>query len=289
MARKKKEKKLKEEKKVTNEKKPEKKKRERKKREKKKKKTKELSEELKKGKKEIELNVYNLLFDEINLFLNELQHLSMKALKQRLVLLDGKLLWVEKHSEDEIDLEEEKDEIVDLEMEMLELGLDLDDAEDSTLDYMATAEDFDISAIKADLTETQSFGDNLKELIKEIEEDGPEKPIEEMLSKFILYDLRASLERVINSVFKLEGQVKKLTGQEGAEKKLKNIIAEQKKITKSALKDMVSKLKKEKPKLILDEEKVNDFKKLTQKKVVDMKAKEEQEFDTMVEGLLDQE
>ena len=37
------------------------------------------------------------------------------------------------------------------------------------------------------------------------------------------------------------------------------------------------------------EEKVNDFKKLTQKKVVDMKAKEEQEFDTMVEGLLDQE
>jgi len=288
LARKKKEKKVKEEKAVTNEKKPEKKKRERKKREKKKK-AKELSEELKKGKKEIELNVYNLLFDEINLFLNELQHLSMKALKQRLVLLDGKLLWVEKHSEDEIDLEEEKDDIVDLEMEMLELGLDLDDAEDSTIDYMATAEDFDISAIKADLIETKSFGDNLKELIKEIEEDGPEKPIEEMLSKFILYDLRASLERVINSVFKLEGQVKKLTGQEGAEKKLQNIIAEQKKITKSALKDMVAKLKKEKPKLILDEEKVNDFKKLTQKKVVDLKAKEEQEFDAMVEGLLDQE
>ncbi len=288
MARKKKEKKAKEEKTVTNEKKPEKKKRERKRREKKKK-TKELSEELKKGKKELELNVYNLLFDEINLFLNELQHLSMKALKQRLVLLDGKLLWVEKHSEDEIDLEEEKDDIVDLEMEMLELGLDLDDAEDSTVDYMATAEDFDISAIKADLTETKSFGDNLKELIKDIEEDGPEKPIEEMLSKFILYDLRASLERVINSVFKLEGQVKKLTGQEGAQKKLQNIIAEQKKITKSALKDMVSKLKKEKPKLILDEEKINDFKKLTQKKVVDMKAKEEQEFDTMVAGLLDEE
>lgn len=273
---------------IKNEKKPEKKKRERKKREKKKK-TKELSEELKKGKKEIELNIYNLLFDEINLFLNELPHLSMKVLKHRLVLLDGKMLWVEKHSEDEIDLEEEKDDIVDLEMEMLELGLDLDDAEDSTVDYMATAEDFDINALKADLTETKSFGDNLKDLLKEIEEDGVEKPIEDMLSKFILYDLRASLERAINSVFKLEGQVKKLTGQEGADKKLQNIIAEQKKITKSTLKDLLGKLKKEKPKLIMDEEKVNEFKKLTQKKVVDMKAKEEQEFDTMVEGLLDQE
>ncbi|MHA1124987.1 MAG: hypothetical protein ACTSO7_13145 [Candidatus Heimdallarchaeota archaeon] len=285
MARKKKEKK---DEAIKNEKKPEKKKRERKKRQRKKK-PQELSEELKKGKKEIELNVYNLLFDEINLFLNELQHLSMKALKQRLVLLDGKLLWVEKHSEDEIDLEEEKDDIVDLEMEMLELGLDLDDAEDSSMNYMATAEDFDISAIKADLIETKSFGDNLKDLLKEIEEDGVEKPIEEMLSKFILYDLRASLERAINSVFKLEGQVKKLTGQEGAAKKLQNIINEQKKITKSTLKDLLAKLKKEKPKLIMEEEKINEFKKLSQKKVVDMKAKEEQEFDTMVEDLLNQE
>jgi len=285
LARKKKEKK---DEAIKNEKKPEKKKRERKKRQRKKK-PQELSEELKKGKKEIELNVYNLLFDEINLFLNELQHLSMKALKQRLVLLDGKLLWVEKHSEDEIDLEEEKDDIVDLEMEMLELGLDLDDAEDSSMNYMATAEDFDISAIKADLIETKSFGDNLKDLLKEIEEDGVEKPIEEMLSKFILYDLRASLERAINSVFKLEGQVKKLTGQEGAAKKLQNIINEQKKITKSTLKDLLAKLKKEKPKLIMEEEKINEFKKLSQKKVVDMKAKEEQEFDTMVEDLLNQE
>ena len=285
MAKKKKEKK---EQQVENEKKPERKKRERKKREKKKK-AKELSEELKKSKKEIDLNVYNLLFDEINLFLHELQHLSMKALKQRLVLLDGKMLWLEKHSEDEIDLEEEKDDIVDLEMEMLELGLDLDDAEDSTMNYMATAEDFDINAMKADISETQSFGDNLKELLKEIEKDGIDKPIEDMLSKFILYDLRANLERAINTVFKLEGQVKKLAGQEGADKKLQKIIAEQKKITKSTLKVLLDKLKKEKPKLIMDEKKVNEFKKLTQKKVVDLKAKEEQEFDSMVEGLLEEE
>jgi len=281
LAKKKKEKK---EQQVENEKKPERKKRERKK-----KKAKELSEELKKGKKEIDLNVYNLLFDEINLFLHELQHLSMKALKQRLVLLDGKMLWLEKHSEDEIDLEEEKDDIVDLEMEMLELGLDLDDAEDSTMNYMATAEDFDINAMKADISETQSFGDNLKELLKEIEKDGIDKPIEDMLSKFILYDLRANLERAINTVFKLEGQVKKLAGQEGADKKLQKIIAEQKKITKSTLKVLLDKLKKEKPKLIMDEKKVNEFKKLTQKKVVDLKAKEEQEFDSMVEGLLEEE
>ena len=36
---------------------------------------------------EIENNAYNLLFDEINLFLHELPHMSLNALRQRLVLI----------------------------------------------------------------------------------------------------------------------------------------------------------------------------------------------------------
>ena len=41
---------------------------------------------------EIENNAYNLLFDDVNLFLHELPHMSLKALRQRLILIDGKML-----------------------------------------------------------------------------------------------------------------------------------------------------------------------------------------------------
>ena len=49
---------------------------------------------------------------------------------------------------------------------------------------------------------------------------------------------------------------------------------------------MLDKLKKEKPMLLLTEEKLRKLKKLTHKEIAEMKAKEEKEFDQMVEGLL---
>ena len=253
------------------------------------KKKKELSKEEIAETKKIELNVYNLLFDEVNLFMNELNKIPTKEIKQRLILIDGKLLWIEKKSEEELLTEEGGDEIIDIEMEMLEMGLDLDDAaEELALSQEATAGDFDLESIKADLAETKSFGDNIKELIKEIEEDDLEKPIEELASKFLLFDLRAILERAINEVFKIEGVIKEKmkAGEEKA--KIKNLFVDQRVAVKRALKDILERLKKDKPILIMEEKEINQFKKLTEKEIAEMKAKEEEEFDQMVEGLLDQ-
>ncbi|MCK5183673.1 MAG: hypothetical protein KAQ95_05155, partial [Candidatus Heimdallarchaeota archaeon] len=79
---------------------------------------------------EIENNAYNLLFDDVNLFLHELPHMSLKALRQRLILIDGKMLWLEKISEIDLLDEEGSDDIIDMEMEMLEMGLDLETADE---------------------------------------------------------------------------------------------------------------------------------------------------------------
>ncbi|NHJ05869.1 MAG: hypothetical protein EAX90_13670 [Candidatus Heimdallarchaeota archaeon] len=238
---------------------------------------------------EIDLNVYNLLFDDVNLFMNELGKISTKEIKQRLILIDGKMLWIEKESEEELLVEEGGDEIIDIEMEMLEMGLDLDDAaEELALSQEATAGDFDLEAIKTDLEETKSFGDSIKDLIKEIEEDDLEKPIDELASKFLLFDLRAILERAINEVFKIEGKIKEMM-KEGEDKmKIKNLFVDQRIAVKRALKDILDRLKKQKPSLIMDEGKIKQFKALNEKEIAAMKAKEEQEFDQMVEGLLDQ-
>jgi len=236
----------------------------------------------------IDLNVYNLLFDDVNLFMNELGKISTKEIKQRLILIDGKMLWIEKESEEELLVEEGGDEIIDIEMEMLEMGLDLDDAAEELALSQEAAEDFDLEAIKADLDETKSFGDSIKDLIKEIEEDDIEKPIDELASKFLLFDLRAILERAINEVFKIEGKIKEMM-KEGEDKmKIKNLFVDQRIAVKRALKDILDRLKKQKPSLIMKEEKIKQFKALNEKEIATMKAKEEQEFDQMVEGLLDQ-
>jgi hypothetical protein len=113
-----------------------------------------------------------------------------------------------------------------------------------------------------------------------------ENPMDDLLYKFILYDLRMILERAIKEVFRLEGKIKKLAKEENSLKKIEVLRIEQKKAVKSSLKDMLSKLKKEKPKLILDEGKINEYKQLTNKKVTELKAKEEQQFDALVDELM---
>jgi len=50
--------------------------------------------QLAKGKAQIENNIYTILFDEVSLFNNEVAHMSMKALKHKLIMLDGKMLWL---------------------------------------------------------------------------------------------------------------------------------------------------------------------------------------------------
>ncbi|MGC9781102.1 MAG: hypothetical protein HZR80_17795 [Candidatus Heimdallarchaeota archaeon] len=263
-----------------------KKKRERKKRNKKPPKKIKLSEKDLKKKAEIENNVYNLLFDDINLFLNEIPHMSMKSLRQKLVLIDGKLLWVEKHTEMEFTEEEGSEDIIDLEMQMLEMGVELETAEEMKMAFTSDSPGFDLEAFKDEIEETKTFGDNIKDILKDFEDDNIEKPIDDLMSKFILYDLRASIERAINEVFRLEGKIKKLKKQEGQEKKVQELESEQKKVTRSNLKDMITKLKKEKPKLILPEEKIAEFKKLTKNQIAAMKAKEEKALEEMVGDLL---
>ncbi len=235
---------------------------------------------------EIENNAYNLLFDDVNLFLHELPHMSLKALRQRLILIDGKMLWLEKISEIDLLDEESSDDIIDMEMEMLELGIDLETADEMKSAYEPEIKDFNLSAFKAQIEEEKTFGESIKDIVKEIEMGDLEKPIDELMTKFILYDLRAQMERAINEVFKIEGKIKKLKKQEGKEKEIKALEADQKHAANSHLKDVLNKIKKEKPKMILSKELITDFKQLTNKKIVALKAREEKEFEQMVDDLL---
>lgn len=234
--------------------------------------------------KELENNIYNILFDELTLFHNELQHMSIKALKQRLILIDGKLLWIEKESEEDLFEENDSEDIIDMEMEMLEMGLELETAEEMKMEFKPIETDLGLEDFKAHMEETKSLGDSLKEIMTEITLD--ENPMDDLLFKFILYDLRALLERAINEVFRIEGKIKKLAKEEDSLKKIENLRIEQKKVVKSSLRDMLSKIKKEKPKLILKEEKIKEFKQLTKKQIVELKAKEEKQFDQLVDELL---
>ena len=54
------------------------------------------------------------------------------------------------------------------------------------------------------------------------------------------------------------------------------------------IKEILSKLQKEKPKMILSEEKILAFKQLTNKEIAEMKAKEEEAFEEMVQYIMDQ-
>ena len=236
----------------------------------------------------IDLNAYNVIFDEINLFSNELSKLSTKDIKQRIILLDGKLLWLEKESEEDLLSEEDTDEVLDVEMEMLEMGIDLESADEMKLAYEASAEEFSLEAIKADLAETKSIGDTLRDLLKDIEEDSVTEPIDELMSKFILFDLRVILERATNEVFRLEGKIKQMMQKGEDKEKIKKLFIDQRLATKRSLKEMLEKLKKEKPMLLLTEDKIKALKGLTHKQIADMKAKEEQDFDNMVNELLEE-
>lgn len=235
---------------------------------------------------EIESNAYNLLFDDVNLFLHELPHMSLKALRQRLILIDGKMLWLEKISEIDLLDEEGSDDIIDMEMEMLEMGIDLETADEMKSAYEPEIKDFNLSAFKAQIEEEKTMGESIKDIVKEIEMGDLEKPIDELMTKFILYDLRAQMERAINEVFKIEGKIKKLKKQEAKEKEVKALEADQKHAAKSHLKDVLNKIKKEKPKMILAKEFITEFKQLTNKKIAALKAREEKEFEQMVDDLL---
>jgi len=235
---------------------------------------------------EIENNSYNLLFDDVNLFLHELPHMSLKALRQRLILIDGKMLWLEKISEIDLLDEEGSDDIIDMEMEMLEMGLELETADEMKLAYEPDAKDFNLSVFKAQIEEEKTLGESIKDIVKDIEMGDLEKPIDELMTKFILYDLRAQMERAINEVFKIEGKIKKLKKQEGKEKEIKALEADQKHAAKTYLKEVLNKIKKEKPKMILSKEFITEFKQLTNKKIAALKAREEKEFEQMVDDLL---
>ncbi|MCK5046423.1 MAG: hypothetical protein KAJ76_10060 [Candidatus Heimdallarchaeota archaeon] len=235
---------------------------------------------------EIENNAYNLLFDDVNLFLHELPHMSLKALRQRLILIDGKMLWLEKISEIDLLDEEGSDDIIDMEMEMLEMGLDLETADEMKSAFQPETGDFNLSAFKAQIEDEKTLGESIKDIVKEIEMGDLEKPIDELMTKFILYDLRAQMERAINEVFKIEGKIKKLKKQEGKEKEIKALEADQKHAANSHLKDVLNKIKKEKPKMILSKEFITEFKQLTNKKIAALKAREEKEFEQMVDDLL---
>jgi hypothetical protein len=235
---------------------------------------------------EIENNAYNLLFDEVNLFLHELPHMSLNALRQRLVLIDGKMLWLEKISEIDFLDEESSDDIIDMEMEMLELGLDLETADEMKSAFEPDIKDFNLSAFKAQIEEEKTLGESIKDIVKDIEMGDLEKPIDELMTKFILYDLRAQMERAINEVFKKEGKIKKLMKEEGKEKEIKALQADQKHAAKKYLNEVLKHIKKEKPKMILSEEFIKEFKQLTNKKIAALKAKEEKDFEQMVDDLL---
>ncbi|NHK31654.1 MAG: hypothetical protein FK730_09905 [Asgard group archaeon] len=234
--------------------------------------------------KELQNNIYNILFDELSLFLNELQHVSIKSLKQKLVLIDGKLLWIEKESEEDLLEEEGSEDIIDMEMEMLEMGLDLETAEEMKMEFKPIEAGLGLDDFKAQIEETKTLGEDLKEMLTEMTLD--DNPMDDLLFKFILYDLRAILERAINDVFRIEGKIKKLAKEQDSLKKIEVLRIDQKKAVKSSLKDMINKIKKEKPKLILKEEKIKEYKQLTNKQVVDLKAKEEKQFDQLVDELL---
>ncbi len=235
---------------------------------------------------EIENNAYNLLFDDVNLFLNELPHMSLNALRKRLVLIDGKMLWLEKISEIDLIDEEGSDDIIDMEMEMLEMGLDLETADEMKSAYEPDVKDFNLSAFKAQIEEEKTLGESIKEIVKEIELGDLEKPIDDLMTKIILYDLRALMERAINEVFKIEGKIKKLKKEEGKEKEIKALEADQKHAAKINLKEILDKIKKEKPKMILPDELIKQFKELSNEKIAALKAKEEKDFEQMVDELL---
>ncbi|TET29736.1 MAG: hypothetical protein E3J70_06190 [Candidatus Heimdallarchaeota archaeon] len=235
---------------------------------------------------EIENNAYNLLFDDVNLFLHELPHMSLNALRQRLILIDGKMLWLEKISEIDLLDEEGSDDIIDMEMEMLEMGLDLETADEMKSAYEPEFKGFNLSAFKAQIEEEKTLGESIKDIVKEIEMGDLEKPIDELMTKFILYDLRVQMERAINEVFKIEGKIKKNKKQEGKEKEIKALEADQKHAANSNLKEVLHKIKKEKPKMILSKELITEFKQLTNKKIAALKAREEKEFEQMVDDLL---
>jgi len=261
-----------------------KKKRREKKSKKQKKKDKEKEQDI--DKQILDLNVYNLLYDEIIAFLNELPNIPLKTLRRRLILLDGKMIWLEKQTEEDLFEEKGSDEIIDFEMEMLEQGMDLESADEIKDVYSTEGMEFDLDSYKEIIEEGKTFGQSIKDIMKDIEMDDVDKPVEDLMSKFILYDLRAFIERSINSVFKLEGKIKKLSKANPEDNQIKILQADQKKAVKTNLTDMANKLKKEKPKMILTEERINEFKNLDSKKILELKAKEEKEFEDMVGDIL---
>ncbi|MCK4290983.1 MAG: hypothetical protein KAX09_08380, partial [Candidatus Heimdallarchaeota archaeon] len=162
----------------------------------------------------------------------------------------------------------------------------LETADEMKAAYEPEIKDFNLSAFKAQIEEEKTMGESIKDIVKEIEMGDLEKPIDELITKFILYDLRAQMERAINEVFKIEGKIKKLKKQEGKEKEIKALEANQKHAAKSHLKEVLNKIKKEKPKMILSKEFITEFKQLTNKKIGALKAREEKEFEQMVDDLL---
>jgi hypothetical protein len=270
-----------------NEDKQQEKKKESKKKNKKRKKRKQKKEKKKITKpSKLQLNVYNILFDELNLLLKETPKLSRKKLKERLILLDGKLLWIERKSELDISAEEETDDDIALEMEMLELGLDLDDAEEVIFEEgNLAAPGLDISSYKKMIEKQTEKNENLKKIFTEFSVEDLDKPLDDLEGSFVLFELRALIEKAVSGVFTIEHQISEIQEQEEQKEKIKQLERRQKQVLKNALEEALQKIQKEKPELILKKEKIKEYKKLTTTKIADMKAQEEKLLEEMMEKI----
>lgn len=240
-----------------------------------------------KEKEILEHNAYNLLFDELTFFLKELPKLSAKALKHKLIILDGKMLWLEKQTELQLSEEEEVEDIIDVELQMLEMGMDLESAEEVKTTMNPSEIKFDLETVKERISDGDFFDTSLKGLEEDFNLEDLEKPIEELESDFILFDIRTQMEGAINTVFSLEGKINKLDLEKDKEQ-IKQIRYEQKKAVKRYISYILKKLKKEKPKIILSEKQLKQFKKLTKEEIAKLKAQEEKSLEKMAEDLLEE-
>ncbi|MBD3189429.1 MAG: hypothetical protein GF308_02240 [Candidatus Heimdallarchaeota archaeon] len=240
-----------------------------------------------KEKKILEHNAYNLLFDELTFFLKQLPKLSSKDLKQQLILLDGKMLWLEKQTELQLTGGEEVEDVIDVELQMLEMGMDLESADEVKLSMNPSEIKFDLEMVKERISDGDFFDTSLKGLEEDFDLEDLEKPIEELEADFILFDIRTQMEGAINTVFSLEGKIKELDLEKDKEQ-IKQIRYEQKKAVNRYISNILKKLKKEKPKLILSEKQLKQFKELTKEEIAKLKAQEERSLDKMAEDLLEE-
>ena len=183
-------------------------------------------------------------------------------------------------------LEEETDDIISMEMDMLEMGMDLESADELKVDLTPGEVGFDLKNFTESLKSGDLFDDNLSGLKEEFSLDDLDKPMEELEANFTLFEIRSIMEKALSAIFSLEGKITELKEQKAAEK-IQAIQDQQKKALTQYIREIIDVLKKEKPKLLLTKEKVKEFKQLTTKKIAEMKAEEELELEEMAKDLLE--